>query len=217
MRWALVTMRLCAACRNTSVRRTTGTAPDEMTSASTWPGPTEGSWSVSPTTKRAALSGTAFTRACISMTSTMDVSSTTNRSQSSGLSSPRLKPPPFGSTSRSRWMVLASKPVASVMRLAARPVGAQSRSPTPLAAPIGDDRSLSQFEIKGGADQFYWNLEQLLGKRYQLIRRQAAMSFVHGFRQRIGNAGTDPDHGGLLDAELHRNRVSGPKADAADM
>src|SRR6202140_3759111 len=38
-------------CRNTSVRRTTGIAPDEMTSASTWPGPTEGSWSMSPTIK----------------------------------------------------------------------------------------------------------------------------------------------------------------------
>src|SRR5260370_1359168 len=87
MRWALVTMRLCAACRNTSVRRTTGTAPDEMTSASTWPGPTEGSWSMSPTIKRAALSGTAFSSACISMTSTIEVSSTTSRSQSSGLSS----------------------------------------------------------------------------------------------------------------------------------
>jgi hypothetical protein len=33
-------------------------------------------------------------------------------------------------------MVLASKPVASVMRLAARPVGAHSRSLTPLAARI---------------------------------------------------------------------------------
>src|SRR3984893_3699748 len=43
MRCALMMMRLCAACRNTSVSRTTGTAPDEMTSASTWPGPTEGS------------------------------------------------------------------------------------------------------------------------------------------------------------------------------
>ena len=29
-------MRLCAACRNISVSRTTGTAPDEMTSARTW-------------------------------------------------------------------------------------------------------------------------------------------------------------------------------------
>jgi hypothetical protein len=43
MRWALVMMRLCAACRNTSVKRTTGTAPEAMTSANTWPGPTEGS------------------------------------------------------------------------------------------------------------------------------------------------------------------------------
>ena len=82
---------------------------------------------MSPTIKRAALSGTAFMSDCISMTSTMEVSSTTSRSQSSGLSSPRLKPPPLGSTSSSRWMVLASKPVASVMRLAARPVGAHSR------------------------------------------------------------------------------------------
>ena len=136
MRWALVMMRLCAACRNTSVRRTTGTAPDEMTSASTWPGPTDGSWSMSPTIRRAALSGTAFMNACISMTSTMEVSSTTSRSQSSGLSSPRLNPPPLGSTSSSRWMVLASKPVASVMRLAARPVGAHSRISVPFAARI---------------------------------------------------------------------------------
>ena len=79
------------------------------------------------------MSGTAFISACISMTSTMEASSTTNRSQSSGLSSPRLKPPPLGSTSSSRWMVLASKPVASVMRLAARPVGAHRRSLTPFA------------------------------------------------------------------------------------
>ena len=34
-------------------------APDEMTSASTWPGPTEGNRSISPTIKRAAVSGTA--------------------------------------------------------------------------------------------------------------------------------------------------------------
>src|SRR5262245_7967095 len=61
---------------------------------------------MSPTIRRAALSGTAFIRACISRTSTMDVSSTTSRSQSSGLSSPRLKPPPLGSTSSNRWMVL---------------------------------------------------------------------------------------------------------------
>src|SRR6476661_3343119 len=65
-------MGLWAACRNTSVRRTTGTAPDAMMSVSTWPGPTEGSWSMSPTIKRAARYGTAFMSDCISMTSTME-------------------------------------------------------------------------------------------------------------------------------------------------
>ena len=35
----------------------------------------------------------------------MEVSSTTSKSQSSGLSSPRLKPPPLGSTASSRWIV----------------------------------------------------------------------------------------------------------------
>ena len=44
-----------------------------------------------------------------------------------------LKPPPLGSTSSSRWIVLASKPVASVIRFAARPVGrtAEGRCPSP--------------------------------------------------------------------------------------
>ncbi len=37
---------------------------------------------MSPTIKRAALSGTAFMSACISMTSTMEAWSTTSRSQS---------------------------------------------------------------------------------------------------------------------------------------
>ena len=91
---------------------------------------------MSPTIKRAVLSGTARKSACMSMTSTIEVSSITSRSQSSGLSSPRLKPPLLGSTSSSRWMVLASKPVASVIRLAARPVGAQSRRLVPFAARI---------------------------------------------------------------------------------
>src|SRR5271157_4545123 len=129
-------IRLAAACRNTSVRRTTGTTPEPMMSANTCPGPTEGSWSISPTISSAALSGVAFMSACINMTSTMEASSITSRSQSTGLSALRLKPPPMGSTSRSRWIVLASTPVASVMRLAARPVGAHSNSLTFLAPRI---------------------------------------------------------------------------------
>ena len=70
----------------------------------------------------------------ISMTSTIEASSTTSRPQSSGLSALRLKPPLRGSTSISRWMVRASNPVASLNRRAARPVGAHSTRSTPLAA-----------------------------------------------------------------------------------
>src|SRR5215472_217121 len=140
-------MRLCAACRNTSVRRTTGTAPDEMTSASTWPGPTEGSWSISPTIKRAALSGTALMSACISMTSTMEVSSTTSSSQSRGVR----------------------------------------------------------------------DFEELLGKRHELVRGQAAMTFIHRLGQRIGDAGAYSDQGGLIDAELHRDGIRRFEPDATDV
>src|SRR5215510_9646414 len=42
MRCALMMISLSAAWRKTSVRRTTGMAPDAMTSANTCPGPTEG-------------------------------------------------------------------------------------------------------------------------------------------------------------------------------
>ena len=56
----------------------------------------------------------------ISDVSTMLVSSMTIRSQSSGCSASRRKPPVFGSVSSSRWMVFASIPVCSVIRLAAQ-------------------------------------------------------------------------------------------------
>ena len=42
-------IRLWLACRKISVSRTTGTTLDAIRSASTEPGPTEGSWSTSPT------------------------------------------------------------------------------------------------------------------------------------------------------------------------
>jgi hypothetical protein len=58
-------------------------------SASTWPGPTDGSWSMSPTIKTAARSGTAFMSDCISMTSTMEVSSNHQQITVERLSSPR--------------------------------------------------------------------------------------------------------------------------------
>src|SRR5713101_6708304 len=55
------------------------------------------------------------------------------------------------------------------------------------------------------------------GKRNQSVSRQAAMPLVHSFGQRIGNAGAHADHGGLVDAELHRDSVSGLEANAADI
>ncbi len=77
--------------------------------------------------------GIALVSAFMSGTSTIEVSSTTSRSQSSGFSSLREKPPCFGSISSRRWMVLASIPVCSVMRLAARPVGAARSDPRRLS------------------------------------------------------------------------------------
>jgi hypothetical protein len=47
--------------------------------------------------------------------------------------------------------------------------------------------------------------------------RQAAMSVIHRFGQRVGNTSADPHHGGLLDAELHGDGVGGLEADAADV
>jgi len=43
------------------------------------------------------------------------------------------------------------------------------------------------------------------------------MSLIHGLGQRIGNPRADPHHGGLLDAELHRDGVGGLETDAADV
>ena len=48
-------IRLWAACRNTSVSRTTGTTPLSIRCRSTMPGPTDGNWSTSPTSSRLAL------------------------------------------------------------------------------------------------------------------------------------------------------------------
>ena len=60
------------------------------------PGPTEGNWSTSPTSSRLALGGSARSRWFISGTSTIEVSSTTSRSHSSGSASFRVKPPVAG-------------------------------------------------------------------------------------------------------------------------
>ena len=141
IRWALVTIRLPAAWRNTSVRRTTGTAPEAMMSASTCPGPTEGSWSTSPTSSSAAPLGQrpAAARASAARPP-CEVSSTTSRSQSSGFGSPRLKPPFFGSTSSRRWMVRRLPPGALGQALGGAAGRRAERDPAPLAASDLQDR-----------------------------------------------------------------------------
>ena len=48
------TMPEPSAWRKISVRRATGTRPESITSRSTWPGPTDGSWSTSPTSTSVA-------------------------------------------------------------------------------------------------------------------------------------------------------------------
>ena len=105
-------------------------------SANTCPGPTEGSWSISPTISSAALSGVAFMSACINMTSTMEASSTTSRSQSEGVVGFAREPAALGIDLEEPVDRLGLDPVASVKRLAARPVGAQSTSFTFLAPRI---------------------------------------------------------------------------------
>ena len=151
---ALTTMSLWAAWRKMWVSFTTLKLPDSIISRSTFPGPTLGSWSTSPTRMSRVPTFTALSRECMRLISTIDISSMMMTSASRGFSSflskcipmlwaplPDLGAPgitgaslpdiPTGTSSSIRWMVLASYPVASVIRLAARPVGAARRISIP--------------------------------------------------------------------------------------
>ena len=61
-----------------------------------------------------------------------------------------------------------------------RPMQPSRKHAACFADAVGDNYAFGQFEIECGADEFNWHLEQLLGKRHELIRRQAAMPLVHG-------------------------------------
>ena len=126
MAWALMMIRLDCACRKMRGSRMTGIFSESMMSRRTFPAPTLGSWSMSPTSTRRMCSGIAFIRLYIRMMSIIEHSSTISASPSSGFSSLRLYPS-CGLNSSSRWMVLASIAVASLIRLEALPVGAASR------------------------------------------------------------------------------------------
>ena len=80
-----------------------------------------------------------------------------------------------------------------------------------------DHRSLGQFQIERGLDEFLCDLQQLHREGPELLGWQATVAVVHGFRQGVGDAGPDPDHRRLLDAEPHGDGVGGLEADAADV
>src|SRR4051812_30195236 len=80
----------------------------------------------------------------------------------------------------------ASRISRSAMVLSARYKPArntQGVSPTRSANTVPSWSS----RFKRGANKFLWDLEQLLGRRYQIVCRQAAMTLVHGLAQCIGN------------------------------
>ena len=58
---------------------------------------------------------------------------------------------------------------------------------------VGDHGTLLQLKIKRSTDQLLRHLEQLLGQRDQLFRRQTAVPLVHRLCQRIGNSRAHPD------------------------
>ena len=89
----------------------------------------------------------------------------------------------------------------------------QGVSPTLSATTVPSDSSRSRAVLIRSRR----HLQQFLGERDQLIGRQAAMTLVHGLGQGKGDAGPHPDHGGLLDAELHGDGIGGLEADAADV
>ena len=126
-------MGLTSAWRKTFSSLTTGIFLLRIISFNTEPGPTEGSWSTSPTKIRRQPPGTAFSRWCIKVISSMEASSIIIASASSGSLSflPKLKPLPSGWYSKRRCTVCAGCPLDSARRLAALPVGAASKMRQP--------------------------------------------------------------------------------------
>ena len=88
----------------------------------------------------AARGGTACSRWWASTVSSIDASSTISRSHGERVLARRARTPSSaGSNSSRRWIVLASPPVASASRLAARPVGAARQHLLALLLEDGDD------------------------------------------------------------------------------
>ena len=82
--WALRMMADCSACRNTSRRNTVSIFLLRIRSENTFPAPTEGNWSASPTSTSRVPERSARSSAENRDTSTMLISSTMTASASNG-------------------------------------------------------------------------------------------------------------------------------------
>ena len=98
-----------------------------------------------------------------------------------------------------------------------RPVEARQEGAGGVADLVGDHGAVGSFELEGRQDQLLRRFEQFFGERDQLIRRQPAMTLVHRLGQRVRNPGAQSDHGGLFDAEPHRDRVGALETNASDI
>ncbi len=136
--WALTFMRLVSDCLNILSSLVEGITPDSIMSLRTLPGPTDGSWSTSPTRTRLVPGSIALSMEFIRRISTIDTSSTIIALYSRGDSSFLLKNSELVSSlkvySKSLWIVLASLPEVSVILLAALPVGAQRAGSLPISS-----------------------------------------------------------------------------------
>ena len=82
---------------------------------------------------------------------------------------------------------------------------------------VRDHGAVGQFQVQRGVAQLRGDLQQLGRERFQILFRQPAMALVHRVGQYMPDAGADPDHGRLLDAELHGDGVGRHEADATDV
>ena len=110
--------------RNTLSNITIGILPQRSSSLSTAPGPTEGSWSASPTNTSRHMGGSAWNRYHVIAISSILISSTSTRSASTCSGMVRVFVSPAVRFS-ALWTVQAGRPLLCSSRRAARPVGAQ--------------------------------------------------------------------------------------------
>ena len=123
--WAAVVIIERAAWRKIWVSRTTGADPEAIRSSNGLPAPIGGSWSASPTKTTWVVSARPPSSTSARRRFSIEDSSTITRSAGSGRPGRKAGSRPGIHSSR-RWIVFASWPVASSIRRAARPVGAQS-------------------------------------------------------------------------------------------